>query len=66
MIGRIIHGGIYNTNVSEEEERCQKWLGSLLVQNGLEEREKIRGIRQALLQFLFVRAFQETSKGVPE
>ena len=43
MIGRIIHGGIYNTNVSEEEKSCHRWLNSSLVQNGIEEREKIRG-----------------------
>lgn len=43
MIGRIIHGGIYKVDISEEEKHCQKWLNSLLVRNGLEEREKIRG-----------------------
>ena len=43
VIGKAIHHGLVTVNISEEEKLCQEWLNSVLVQNGIEEREKIRG-----------------------
>ena len=43
MIGRIIHGGMTVVELIDEEQLCSKWLHSTLVQNGFEEREKLKG-----------------------
>ena len=43
VIGKAIHHGLKTVKINEEEKLCQDWLNSVLVQNGVEEREKIRG-----------------------
>ena len=43
VIGKAMHHGLTTVKVCEEEKLCQDWLSSVLVQNGVEEREKIRG-----------------------
>ncbi|XP_066930429.1 probable E3 ubiquitin-protein ligase HERC1 [Clytia hemisphaerica] len=42
VVGRAIHHGMTWANISCEERTCQYWLDSILVQNGIEEREKLR------------------------
>lgn len=45
LIGRIIHGGMTVAELVDGEEICFKWLHSTLVQNGFEERDKLKGIK---------------------
>ena len=53
VVGKAINHGLVTFNVSQEEKVCQKWLNSVLVQNGIEEREKIRGLHHILHYSLF-------------
>ena len=59
MIGRVIHGGIYTSSITEEEQSCQHWLNSVLVRNGTEERENIRGIANEVFCWMTVNFFFE-------
>ena len=43
VVGRAIHHGMATNNICLQERQCQYWLNSVLVQNGIEEREKLRG-----------------------
>ena len=45
VIGKALYHGMITPIIHSDELQCQHWLNSILVQNGIEEREKLRGIK---------------------